>query len=140
VPKIIVNNKEFHDFASTDGFRTSKEQQALFNGGKNVTGADGVKHKSRHQDGKAIDLYPFKERRKAFAKGNVESKKYSDFVYEVIKEGIRRGIVIESGRNWYSREDSPHLEIYKPYDETHENLYKKYKAKPTTLGEDLLKI
>lgn len=52
------------DFTITDGLRTVAQQQALYAKGRTkpggvVTNADGVKLKSNHQGGKAVDLYPY---------------------------------------------------------------------------------
>lgn len=52
------------DFTITDGLRTVEQQKALYAKGRTaagsiVTNADGVKKKSNHQSGKAVDLYPY---------------------------------------------------------------------------------
>jgi peptidoglycan L-alanyl-D-glutamate endopeptidase CwlK len=44
------------DFAITEGFRTIEEQQRLYEEGKSK--CDGINNKSKHQEGKAIDICP----------------------------------------------------------------------------------
>jgi hypothetical protein len=44
------------DFAITSGFRTLEKQQLLFKQKKSK--CDGIKNKSKHQEGKAIDICP----------------------------------------------------------------------------------
>jgi hypothetical protein len=44
------------DFAITSGLRTTEEQQELYKQGKSKY--DGITNKSKHQEGKAIDICP----------------------------------------------------------------------------------
>lgn len=53
--KAIVYSPIDFGIPSTGGLRTAQQQQALFK--KGVSKCDGIRHKSKHQYGQAVDIY-----------------------------------------------------------------------------------
>ncbi len=99
------------DFTVTYGFRTKQEQQSLYAQGRTkpgniVTNCDGVKKKSYHQTGKAIDFipYPFNGDWNDVA----PFKKVGD---ELVRVGKALGYNCSYGGNWTSFKDWPHFQI-----------------------------
>lgn len=98
------------DFTVTSGFRTVQEQKSLYaqgrtKSGKKVTNADGVKNKSRHQSGKAIDIipYPFK--------GWDDVESFREVAEEFKYVAKHFNVEIEWGGDWKSFKDYPHLQL-----------------------------
>ena len=98
------------DLTITDGFRTVEDQRKLYAQGRSrkgniVTNTDGVKKKSYHQSGKAVDFipYPFKgwNDLESFKKVGEELKFCADFL----------GFKCSYGGNWNSFKDYPHFQI-----------------------------
>lgn len=103
------------DFGISHGLRTQAEQQELYAQGRTkqgniVTKADGVKLRSKHQDGLAVDVY-------AFINGKVS---YDDvhlalIAGVVLSEAASRNIPIRWGGTFGSKVfkgwDKPHYEI-----------------------------
>lgn len=96
-----------YNFCITCGFRTQEEQQAIFKSNKGKTLCDGVKNKSKHQQGKAIDVMCFDES----GKGTWE-KKYYVAVADVFKRKAEElKIDIKWGGEFKSIVDCPHFEL-----------------------------
>lgn len=101
-----------HDFGIASGFRTTAEQQALYAKGRTapgkiVTYADGVKNKSYHQSGKAVDIYAYIN-----GKANWETKYYEPIarhIQEVAKNKF--GVNLQWGGDWTKFKDYPHFQI-----------------------------
>lgn len=103
------------DFTITDGVRTLSQQRALYAKGRTtageiVTNADGVKNKSNHQSGRAVDLYPY-------VNGEVDYNDSGDNL-RVIAAHIKAvakcmGIKIGWGGDWEGGWDRPHFELLK---------------------------
>jgi peptidoglycan LD-endopeptidase CwlK len=93
-----------HPMMVTDGFRTTEQQQKLFaqgrsSPGKIVTHADGIKVKSNHQSGRAVDC--------CFL---IEGKPSWD---ERLPWSLYGRIAKEHGLQWggdWKRPDKPHIE------------------------------
>lgn len=98
------------DFTITQGFRTVEYQKSLYAQGRTkkgniVTYCDGVKKKSRHQSGKAIDFipYPFK--------GWDDIEGFKKVGNELERVGKLLGYNCSYGGNWTKFKDYPHFEI-----------------------------
>lgn len=99
------------DYAITEGYRTEKRQKELYeNGRKNnkkiVTYKDGIIRRSKHQEGKAVDIVPYVDGK--YDWNNVAA-------YKVIIEHIKAiakelNIEIRSGGEW-NMGDWPHIEL-----------------------------
>lgn len=93
-----------HPMIVTDGFRTEEQQKALYAKGRTapgriVTDADGVKNKSNHQSGKAVDC--------CFL---VDNKPSWD---ERLPWSLYGRIAKEHGLKWggdWKKPDKPHIE------------------------------
>jgi len=98
------------DFTITNGFRSVKEQQTLYakgrtKPGKKVTNLDGVKKKSYHQSGKAIDFIPYPFR------GWDDEKGFKRVGEELKKVSQELGYACSYGGDWKSFNDYPHFQI-----------------------------
>ena len=61
-----------YDFAITEGLRTLEKQQEYFR--KGASKCDGVKNKSKHQTGRAIDIMVYDENGKGTWEKNIIEK------------------------------------------------------------------
>lgn len=86
------------------GMRTSKEQAFLYKEGKSK--ADGVKNKSKHQTGNAIDVYAYVDGR-----ANWEEEHLSMVACAVLQAANRRGCKLDWGGLWKSFKDMPHFQL-----------------------------
>jgi len=94
-----------YDFAITEGLRTLEKQQEHFK--KGVSKCDGIKNKSKHQEGKAIDIMVYDEN----SKGTWEERYYRE-VANIFKQKARElNINIRWGGDWKSFKDCPHFEL-----------------------------
>lgn len=64
---LFIEVIKHRDCTIVEGLRTQERQQELFALGRDkpgdvVTNADGITHRSKHQDGNAIDVVPYPER------------------------------------------------------------------------------
>lgn len=90
------------------GLRTAEEQKSLYakgrsEDGKIVTYADGVRRKSKHQDGVAVDVIPYP----IDWSDIVGMREFGQFVKGV---AVGMGIKIEWGGDWKFT-DLPHFEV-----------------------------
>ena len=109
-----------HDFTITEGVRTAKRQNELYQQGRTkpgiqVTNRDGYNKKSNHQakadgHGYAVDLYPY-------INGSVRTeyngyKKETNAIAEHILNTAKKiGIEVQWGGHWKSPFDPPHFEL-----------------------------
>jgi peptidoglycan L-alanyl-D-glutamate endopeptidase CwlK len=92
------------DFGVSDGLRTLQEQQMFFN--KGLSRCDGIIKKSKHQEGKAIDIFAFVDGKLTY------EKKYMLYLTGLFKnKSIEKGYVIRCGIDWVDFPDFPHIEI-----------------------------
>ncbi|GLI54765.1 hypothetical protein PM10SUCC1_02800 [Propionigenium maris DSM 9537] len=99
------------DFTITSGFRTKQEQQTLYaqgrtKAGKRVTNCDGVKKKSYHQTGKAIDFIPY-----PFDNDWNDTEQFRQVGEELLRVGQLLGYNCSYGGHWKLFEDWPHFQI-----------------------------
>lgn len=90
------------------GLRTTAEQKALFE--KGVSKADGVKKRSKHQDGKAVDFYAYVT--DADGKNGHASWEIGDLAYvaaAILQAACQLGHKIEWGGLWPW--DAPHIQL-----------------------------
>lgn len=93
-----------YDFAITCGTRTLKEQQALY---PKASNCDGIKKRSKHQDGLAIDFMAFDENSKGTWK-----MEYYEAIADAFKQAAKElDIPITWGGDWSSLVDGPHIEL-----------------------------
>lgn len=90
------------------GLRTTEEQQALYakgrtEEGKIVTYADGVRRRSKHQDGVAVDVVPYP----IAWEDVIGMREFGQFVKGV---AVGMGIDIEWGGDWKFT-DLPHFQL-----------------------------
>jgi peptidoglycan L-alanyl-D-glutamate endopeptidase CwlK len=100
------------DFTITSGKRELHEQVALYAQGRTkpgniVTYTDGINNRSKHQDGLAVDLYPF-------VNGKVDVNDVESL--KVIAEHIKKvasslGFHVRWGGDFQKFKDYPHFEL-----------------------------
>ena len=94
-----------YDFAITEGLRTLEKQQEYFK--KGASKCDGIKNRSKHQDGKAIDIMCYDKD----GKGTWEESYYRE-VADVFKQKAKElNINIVWGGDWKTFKDCPHFEL-----------------------------
>lgn len=99
------------DFTITYGFRSLQEQQSLYAQGRTkkgpiVTKCDGVKNRSYHQTGKAIDFIPF-----PFDGDWNNTKQFEKVGKELLRVGKSLGYKCSYGGHWKSFQDWPHFQL-----------------------------
>ena len=106
---------EHFDCTVISGIRTEEEQKALYAKGRTkpgniVTYKDGVKKKSKHQTGNAVDIVPY-----PIQWGNIERfRQFGWFVLGVAATLKRYGQIdsdVKWGGNWKRFKDYPHFEL-----------------------------
>lgn len=104
--KILVDAvKDFINYSPIDfciiengGYRTSEDQQALFN--KGVSKCDGIKNKSKHQSGLAVDLVPYFNGRAVWMDDQKE-RKHAFYLAGAFKAFCKIHFIdITSGADW----------------------------------------
>lgn len=95
------------DFFVNEGLRSTAKQQEYFKTG--ASQLDGINKKSKHQLGRAIDVYYV---------GWKNTDKANDPRWEKVYEAFRTAaanlhINIVFGANWKSFKDNPHIELAK---------------------------
>lgn len=92
-------------FRVLEGLRSAAKQAQYFKAGTSML--DGVKKKSKHQLGKAVDIVPL-------INGKAETRSWAPFypMAENVKATAKRlGIPVTWGGDWKSFKDGPHFEI-----------------------------
>lgn len=92
-------------FKVLEGMRTAAKQMEYFKRG--ASQLDGVKKKSKHQIGKAVDIVPI-------VNGKVELRSWVPFypMADNVKAAAKKlGIRITWGGDWKSFKDGPHFEL-----------------------------
>lgn len=92
-------------FRVLEGLRTAAKQAEYFK--KGTSKLDGVKKKSKHQLGKAVDIVPL-------INGKPEFRSWSPFypMAENVKAAAKRlGVKVTWGGDWKSFPDGPHFEV-----------------------------
>ncbi len=93
-----------YDFAITSGKRTLAEQQALYPKSSNC---DGIKKRSKHQDGLAIDFMAYDENNKP-----TWQMEYYKAIASAFKQAAKElDIPITWGGDWSNLVDGPHIEL-----------------------------
>lgn len=87
------------------GLRTAERQAELFAAGKSK--ADGVKNKSRHQSGNALDVYAYVE-----GKASWEKEHLAMVAAAMLQSASILGYKLEWGGLWKSFVDMPHFQIH----------------------------
>lgn len=95
-----------YEWKVTDGFRTVSEQQRLYATVPKVTHRDGVRKKSTHQYGLAVDIAPFKNGKLHYG---VAVDHWNYLAH------LARAENLDSGNDWQTFRDRPHIE-WKPQD------------------------
>lgn len=95
------------DFFVNEGLRSTAKQQEYYKTG--ASQLDGINKKSKHQIGRAIDVYYV---------GWKNTDKVNDPRWEKVYEAFRTAaanlhINIVFGANWKSFKDNPHIELAK---------------------------
>lgn len=96
-----------HDFKCMEGYRSITRQQKLYRQGRSeigniVTTKDGVYNKSKHQDGKAVDIAIWEN-----GKPNWNTKKLMEVRKHIAETAIKLKIKLGKQIKW----DLPHYEI-----------------------------
>lgn len=92
-------------FKVLEGMRTAAKQQEYFKKGTSML--DGVKKKSNHQLGKAVDIVPL-------VNGKVVTRSWAPFypMADNVKAAAKKlGVKVTWGGDWKSFKDGPHFEI-----------------------------
>lgn len=87
------------------GLRTAERQAELFADGKSK--ADGVKNKSRHQTGGALDVYAYVD-----GKASWEKEHLAMVAAAMFQSASILGYKLEWGGLWKSFVDMPHFQIH----------------------------
>lgn len=90
------------DFFVNEGMRTQEKQQEYYR--KGVTKADGVKNRSQHQLGKAVDIYYV-----GWKKEIEDEEKWKELIDTVKLAGKQLGLKLTFGYDWGW--DKPHIEL-----------------------------
>ena len=90
------------DFWVNEGLRSTETQQRYFKEGS--TKCDGIKNKSNHQLGRAIDVYYVGWKRDA-----EDQQKWKELIDTFKLAGKQLGIKLEFGYDWGW--DNPHIEL-----------------------------
>lgn len=109
-PKLVKVIKEAAKTAKVpfkvlEGLRTAERQLQYYKAGTSML--DGVKKKSKHQLGKAVDIVPI-------VNGKVEVRSWTPFypMAANVKAAAKKlGVPITWGGDWKSFKDGPHFEI-----------------------------
>jgi len=88
------------------GSRTASEQKALFD--SKLSMADGIKHRSMHQEGNALDFYAFKDGKASWKEEDL-AVVAAAFLTASIQLGP--GYEIRWGGLFKSFKDMPHVEL-----------------------------
>lgn len=94
-----------YDFAITYGLRSLEDQQKAYNTGHSK--CDGIKKRSKHQDGKAIDIMCYDEN----GKGTWEKKYYIEVARIFLNKADELNIKIKWGGDFTTICDMPHFEL-----------------------------
>lgn len=92
-------------FKVLEGLRTAQKQAEYFKKGTSML--DGVKKKSKHQLGKAVDIVPV-------VNDKVEFRSWAPFypMAENVKAAAKKlGVKVIWGGDWKSFKDGPHFEL-----------------------------
>lgn len=86
------------------GVRTEEQQKSLFD--RKLSMADGVKNKSKHQSGEALDFYAYIDRRASWEPGDL-----AQIAAAFLQASIKLGYDLQWGGLWVNFVDSPHVEL-----------------------------
>ena len=89
---------------STGGVRSNETQRELFD--KGISKCDGIRNRSNHQDGVALDFYAYVD-----GKGSWESEHLAHIAAAFLQASIELGYPIRWGGLFKSFNDEPHLEL-----------------------------
>ena len=95
------------DFFVNEGLRTTAKQQEYFKNGRSQL--DGINKKSKHQLGRAIDIYYTGWKNTDSIKDPRWEKVYKAF--RIAAANLHINIVF--GANWKTFKDNPHIELAK---------------------------
>ena len=90
------------DFWVNEGLRSTETQQRYFKEGS--TKCDGIKNKSKHQLGRAIDVYYV-----GWKKGAEDQQKWKELIDAFRLAGKQLGVNLVFGYDWGW--DKPHIEL-----------------------------
>ena len=88
----------------TGGIRSDKVQYSLF--AKGASKCDGVKNRSNHQDGKALDFYAYVDGKASWDPGHL-----AQIAAAFLQAAIELGYPIQWGGLFRSFTDMPHVEL-----------------------------
>ena len=89
---------------SNGGLRTAEVQNKLYHGGKSQL--DGYKDISRHQSGKALDVYAFVNGKASWERGHLAM-----VACAMLQASSHLGYKLEWGGHWRNFVDMPHFEL-----------------------------
>lgn len=96
---------------SNGGYRTAQRQAELYAQGRTtpgniITNADGVNSKSKHQTGKAVDVYAYVD-----GKASWDELHLSMVACAMLEAANRLGVDLRWGGLFKSIDDKPHFEL-----------------------------
>ncbi|NRA77162.1 MAG: M15 family metallopeptidase [Pseudoalteromonas sp.] len=112
---VIANSRMMNvpDFGISCGHRTQLTQKDLYAIGRTVdthlptvTNCDGVKTKSRHQSGNAVDIYCYVD-----GKTNYKMKHLAQVATCFYEAAMQLGVTLKWGGQFENSVDAPHFEI-----------------------------
>jgi peptidoglycan L-alanyl-D-glutamate endopeptidase CwlK len=94
------------DFVVTEGLRSAEDQLKAYK-----AGLSKIKSGGKHQQGKAIDIYPYPIPSN-LAKAGIEYNQKQKRLAEIMKESAKElGVNLRAGIDWKSPYDPPHFEV-----------------------------
>jgi peptidoglycan L-alanyl-D-glutamate endopeptidase CwlK len=107
----IVNSPYDFGIPQDGGLRTAYRQNEMYaqgrtKAGKIITWVDGMKKRSRHQDGDAFDIYAFVE-----GKASWDIQHLTAIARHLQAVALTFGVELEWGGDWTKFSDFPHLQI-----------------------------
>jgi peptidoglycan L-alanyl-D-glutamate endopeptidase CwlK len=107
----IANTRKLYcpDFGISEGKRTKARQEYLFKEG--ASNCDGTIHRSKHQDGLAVDYYAYIDGKADYSPGDLA------LIFTCFQEAASdMNIQIKWGGNFNSIADCPHIELVSGHD------------------------
>lgn len=107
----IVNSPYDFGIPQDGGLRTAYRQNEMYaqgrtKAGKIITWVDGMKKRSRHQDGDAFDIYAFVD-----GKASWDIAHLTAIARHLQAVALTFGVELEYGGDWAKFKDYPHLQI-----------------------------
>lgn len=102
---IEITNVDF-GIPETGGLRSDEQQKYLFQ--KGLSKADGVLKRSRHQEGRALDFFPYVAGKASYLPGDCAM-----VAAAFLQAASELGYKLQWGGHWFSFKDYPHVQLHR---------------------------